>query len=152
MTESLAVTTKDMLEHIAVHSLMFSVQSADKNYSVLLFLLLLFSRSHPPCSQKNIENFCCILTELCPIPDEFLYVHSRESDAFELQIFGGMPLTTQTWVWGRELGLPPLSHLPFSFWLKWVFFILEQNTEGEFQYQHLRAPRQQLQILANIFP
>lgn len=61
MTESLAVTTKDMLEHIAVHFLMYYVQSGDKNYSALPFWLLLPSRSHPPCSLNSTKPLLCSL-------------------------------------------------------------------------------------------
>lgn len=55
---------KDMLEHMAVHSLRLSVQSTDKNYSALLLL----SRCCPLCSLNNIESFCCVLIELCLSP------------------------------------------------------------------------------------
>lgn len=72
-----------MLERIAIHSLMFPVQSHDKAYSALLLLLLPFFRVCPPCSLNSIEGLCSVLREFALAP-EFLSGLSWDRDTLRL--------------------------------------------------------------------
>lgn len=88
---SLAAITKDVLEHIAVHPRMFSVQSGDENCSALFFLLLL-SRSRSPCSRNSTESLPSVLLERIPSPNGILYDQSWYGDAPTSLDFDEIPL------------------------------------------------------------